>query len=85
MTPLRVILLEPSSSLVAFRAFHAPAYVNSNCGTGALPSTGYKSMRWCWSRPQLEWSRSAWQGLSCASVLIRQHDRQHTIDDRLSI
>jgi hypothetical protein len=26
-----------------------------------MPSTGYKSMRWCaWSRPQQEWSKLAW-------------------------
>ena len=26
-----------------------------------------------------------WGRLSCASVLFRQHDRQHTIDDGLSV
>ena len=29
--------LQPSSSLVASRAFQAPAYVNSDCGAKAVP------------------------------------------------
>ena len=87
--------LQPSSSLVAARAFQAPAYVNSDCGARA----------WAFDRIQVnalvrmvtaeagkgqDWhskeNPASDAGLYVfVSVLVCEHDRQHSADDGFPI
>ena len=87
--------LQPSSSLVAARAFQAPAYVNNDCGAKALTFDRIQvnalvRMVTAEAGKGQDWDSrknpASDAGLYVfASVLVCEHDRQHSADDGLSI